>query len=123
MPRDDQLFLADILEAIGRIRQYIKGLDEAHFCNDHKTQDAVIRNLEIIGEASRKLSNKARTSAPDTEWNKIVALRNILSHEYFGVSLSILWNVIQVKLGPLKTTCQILQTKVRSTKTKSARKK
>jgi uncharacterized protein with HEPN domain len=86
MYRDVRLFLDDILAAATKIREYTAGMDFDDFIKDSKTQDAVVRNLEIIGEAAGRLPEKVRNTAPEIEWRKIVALRNILVHEYFGVS-------------------------------------
>jgi uncharacterized protein with HEPN domain len=108
MRRDFRLYLDDILEAINKIRDYIVGMDYDSFSNDDKTQDAVVRNLEIIGEAAGRLQGQVKDMSPDIEWRKIVALRNILIHEYFGVSLPIVWDIIQTKLDSLESTCQAL---------------
>lgn len=108
MHRDPRLYLDDILEAIDKIRDYTAGMDYTAFSKDTKTQDAVIRNLEIIGEAARRLQGPVRAVSPDIEWRKIVGLRNILIHEYFGVSLPLVWDVIQSKLDPLESSCRVL---------------
>ena len=108
MPRDFRLQLDDILEAIERIRKYTQNLDEAEFSSDIKTQDAVIRNLEIIGEAARSLPDEIKKSRSEIEWQKIIALRNILIHEYFGVNTTILWDIVQNKLDTLEQTCKKL---------------
>ena len=108
MPRDPRLYLDDILEAIGQIQEYTSSLDYGMFAQDRKTQDAVVRNLEIIGEAARRLPESMKESAPDIEWRKIVGLRNILTHEYFGVSLPVVWDVVENKLGPLESACRKL---------------
>jgi uncharacterized protein with HEPN domain len=108
MFRDVRLFLDDILESIKKIRDYTIGMDYDAFIKDPKTQDAVVRNLEIIGEAAGRLPEKVRLEAAEIEWRKIVALRNILAHEYFGVSLPVLWDIVQNKLDPLEGSCQIL---------------
>ncbi len=105
MPRDYRLYLDDILEAIARIREYVQDIDETEFGSDRKTQDAVIRNLETIGEASRNLSDSLKDEVKEIEWHKIIGLRNILAHEYFGISLPIIWDVVQNKLDPLKQAC------------------
>ncbi len=105
MHRDYRLYLDDILEAIDRIHEYVQGMDEDAFGSDRKTQDAVIRNLEVIGEASRNLSDELKTQSNEIEWSKIIGLRNILAHEYFGVSIPIVWDIIQNKLHPLKEAC------------------
>jgi uncharacterized protein with HEPN domain len=102
MPRDPRLYIDDILEAISRIREYVKGQDERSFSCDLKTQDAVIRNLEIIGEAAGKLPEVTDIEASDVDWRKIRGLRNILAHEYFGVNLPIVWDIVENKLEPLE---------------------
>ena len=109
--RDFRLYLDDILEAIERIRSYVQDANMETFSKDRKTQDAVVRNLEIIGEAAGKLPDALLRNAPQIEWRKIRALRNILIHEYFGISLSIVWDVVQNKLGPLEAACRELLAK------------
>lgn len=108
MPRDRGLYLNDIIEASGKIRAYTAGMDYGAFLVDGKTQDAVVRNLEIIGEASGRLPEELRAAAPEIEWRKIVGIRNILAHEYFGVSLPVIWDVIASKLPALETACRRL---------------
>ena len=108
MHRDYRLYLDDILEAIVRIRKYVSGLDYATFLQDSKTQDAVVRNLEIIGEAANHLPEAITNDETEIEWRKIVGLRNILAHVYFGVSLPVVWDVVQNKLGPLEDACKRL---------------
>lgn len=106
--RDFRLYLDDILDAVSQIRLYMRGMNKKEFASDRKTQDAVVRNLEIIGEAAGKLPDEAIKKAPQVEWRKIKALRNILIHEYFGYNLSVVWDVVQNKLGPLETACREL---------------
>ena len=103
MPRDYKQQLDDILQAITFIREYIKDMDYNAFEADRKTQDAVIRNLEIIGEAARAVPDEIRDKASEIEWYKIIALRNILIHEYFGVNLKIVWDVIKNKLDAVES--------------------
>ena len=109
MHRDFRLYLDDILEAIHQIQTYVEGLDEESFGSDRKTQDAVIRNLEIIGEAVGNLPNEIQDAATEIEWRKIRGLRNILIHEYFGINLPIVWDVVQNKLGPLRQPAEKLK--------------
>lgn len=108
MCRDFRLYLDDILEAIHQIQTYLADQDEEAFTKDRKTQDAVIRNLEIIGEAVGKLPEQIQKDEPEIDWRKITGLRNILIHEYFGINLPIIWDVVQNKLGPLETVCRRL---------------
>jgi uncharacterized protein with HEPN domain len=106
MPRDPRLYLDDILEAIIQIQKYTALMNYDAFVGDRKTQDAVVRNLEIIGEAAGRLPESMQARARAIEWRKITGLRNILAHEYFGVSLPVVWDVVQNKLGPLEAACR-----------------
>jgi uncharacterized protein with HEPN domain len=107
MPRDFRLYLDDILESIEKIFLYVKGLDFEQFSANSLAADAVARNLEIIGEAARKIpvQLKSKSGISEEEWRKILGLRNILAHEYFGVNLKVVWDIIQNKLPPLKEAC------------------
>lgn len=106
MPRDFRLYLDDILDAIRQIRLYVGTQDETAFLADRKTQDAVIRNLEIIGEAAGNLPDVIRNKMPGIDWRKFKGLRNILAHEYFGINPAIVWDIVQKKLGPVETACR-----------------
>ena len=108
MSRDYRLYLDDILDSISKITLYIEDMDIDAFSNDQKTIDAVVRNLEIIGEAARNLPAETKESTTEIEWKKIVGLRNILIHEYFGINKEIIWNIVQTKLPPLQAACQKL---------------
>jgi len=102
MPRDYKVYLEDIVEAIGKIRSYTASLSLQTFSSDVKTFDAVIRNLEIIGEAIKGVPEDVRSRYTDVEWKKIAGLRDILIHEYFGVDVEIIWDIIQNKLPVLE---------------------
>ncbi len=97
MQRDPKIYLKDILKAIGKIEGYMKNMNFRTFSGNELVQDAVVRNLEIIGEAAKKIPGEIRSKYSDIEWNKIAGLRDILIHEYFGVDLEILWDIIQNK--------------------------
>ncbi len=103
---NEQSFLKDILEAIHRIQSYTENMDYDGFQTDTKTQDAVMRNLEIIGEATKQLSETIRQQAPHIPWRNIARMRDKLIHHYFGVNLDIVWHVIQDDLPPLKTAVE-----------------
>ena len=90
MPRDYKVFLEDIIDAIQKIHVYTTGLSFEELKNDSKTLDAVIRNLEVIGEAIKNIPEDVRKQKPDVEWKKIAGLRDILIHEYFGVNIEII---------------------------------
>ena len=96
--RTDRDFLNDIREAIHRITTYVAGMSYETFVTDTKTQDAVIRNLEIIGEATKNLSEQLRTEYPDIPWKGMAGGRDRLIHHYFGVNLDIIWQIATTEL-------------------------
>ncbi len=101
-PRDWRLRVDDILAAITNIEKYIGGLSFDEFRADQKTVDAVIRNLEVIGEATRHLSTDHEGLPADVPWADIAGMRSILVHEYFGVDLSIVWQTVTQDLPSLR---------------------
>ncbi|TFH16810.1 MAG: DUF86 domain-containing protein [Lentisphaerales bacterium] len=101
--RPANLFIEDIWEALGRIERYIEGSDQDRFRADEKTVDAVARNLEIIGEAASRLSDEFKDAHSDIEWRKIVGLRHRIVHDYFGLDLDIIWQILQTDLQVFKT--------------------
>lgn len=101
MPRDYKVYLEDILTAIGKIERYTKGLSLETFSRDEKTVDAVVRNLEVVGEAVKKLPQAIRYEHSHVDWKKMAGLRDILIHEYFGIDETILWDIVENKLPPL----------------------
>ena len=103
MPRDSSAYFEDILDAIGAIRDYTQSLTRESFGGDRKTVDAVLRNLEVIGEAVKQVPAEVRTAHPNVEWQKIAGLRDILIHAYFGVDLDIIWDVVSNKLPVLES--------------------
>lgn len=100
--RDYKLYLHDIKEAIEKIESFIEGYTFEEFTNDHKTIDAVIRNLEIIGEAAKHIPKRVREKHPDVDWKAMIGMRNILAHEYFGVRIGIIWKTIKERLPALR---------------------
>lgn len=100
--RDYRLYLSDIDEAVEKILEFTKGYSRLKLCADVKTADAVIRNLEVIGEAAKHIPKKLREKYPDVDWSAMMGLRNIIAHEYFGVDLDIIWKTISEKLPELK---------------------
>ena len=106
MPRDYKVSLEDILGAIRKIRSYTQGVTLQTFKQDSKTFDAVVRNLEIVGEAAKSLPDTVRLGHPEIDWNRIAGLRDILIHEYFGVDAEIIWDVVENKLRALEEVVQ-----------------
>jgi uncharacterized protein with HEPN domain len=90
MPRDYEVYLEDIRDAIGKVKRYTTGLSREAFEKDEKTIDAVVRNLEIIGEAVKIIPESTRLAHPNIEWKRIAGLRDILAHQYFGVDIEII---------------------------------
>jgi len=102
MPRDYRVYFEDILGAIRKISQYTSGFTIEQLKTDSKTFDAVLRNLEIIGEAIKKIPPEFQKKQPTIEWKKISGLRDILIHHYFAVDVDIIWDVLQNKLPVLE---------------------
>ena len=100
--KNHRLYLEDILEALEKIQRYVKGLNYDTFAKNDMAVDAVIRNLEIIGEAAKNLPEDIKNKNADIPWKRMIGLRNIAVHEYFGVDLSIIWEVVTKNLPETK---------------------
>lgn len=105
--KDDRLYLRHILQAIDRIEAYTAAGPDA-FRNDLKTQDAVIWNLQIVGEASKKIAAETRSGSPEVPWQDIAGMRDRIVHHYFGISLEIVWDVVANHLPVLRASVQRL---------------
>jgi uncharacterized protein with HEPN domain len=101
MRRDFKVYLDDMLRACEKVRLYTEGRSLDDFASDEKTMDAVVRNLEILGEASKQIPESIREANPGVEWSKISGLRDILIHHYFGIDAVIVWDVVQNKVPAL----------------------
>jgi uncharacterized protein with HEPN domain len=101
MSRDEIMYLQDIAESCKKILQFTAGLSQSDLIGDVRTYDAVVRNLEIIGEAAKHISEDLRIKLPDIEWQKAAGLRDMLAHAYFGIDNDILWDVVQNKVPQL----------------------
>jgi uncharacterized protein with HEPN domain len=91
--RTNKIYLEDILTAMNRIAEYIEAYDFEHFKRDYKTVDAVVRNFEIIGEASKHIAEKIKDKYPELPWKEMYYLRNKVTHEYFGIDYEIIWDI------------------------------
>jgi uncharacterized protein with HEPN domain len=100
---NEDLYLKNILKSIGKVERYVDEFDEQKFQSDDKTQDAVIRQLEIIGEAARLLSDEIKAVYPQVPWRDISGMRNHLIHRYFRVDIEEVWRTAKNDLSPLKT--------------------
>ena len=100
--KDDSIYLKHILEAIESIESYLNSFTYESFVKDKRTIDAVVRELEIIGEASNNLTDDFKNNYPKIPFRDIVDMRNVLTHEYFGVNTKIVWDTCEKNLPELK---------------------
>lgn len=101
MQRELEAYLGDIQFATDKIKRYITGMTKEELEHNEMALDAVVRNLEVIGEAVKKISDDIRGMYPEIPWKKIAGIRDILIHEYFGINMNIIWDVVVNKLNPL----------------------
>lgn len=112
--RGDIAFIEDIKEAIKRINAYISGMDYKEFFKDKKTQDAVVRNLEIIGEAAKSISQESKQKYSEMPWKDFARVRDKLIHFYHGVNYDIVWDIATNALPPvLKQIKKIIEAEKR----------
>ncbi|WP_066633208.1 HepT-like ribonuclease domain-containing protein [Desulfolucanica intricata] len=114
MPRDYKAYLSDIIGAVNKIERYTNNLSFQDFLQNELVQDGVVRNLEIIGEAVKKIPDHIKRKKPDIEWKKIAGLRDILIHDYFGIDVVIVWDIIKNKIPVLKKNILNLYTIISS---------
>lgn len=96
--REARAFIQDMLEAARRILDYTRGMAYANFRQDYKTQDAVLRNLEVLGEAAKNVPDDVYGQYPGLPWKEMAGTRDRLIHHYFGVNLDIVWGIIELEL-------------------------
>ena len=101
MSRDESHYLGDIQECCEKILKFTKGMTYKEFAHDDLRLDAVLRNLEIIGEAVKNISEETRIAYPSVKWRKIAGFRDIVAHEYFGVNEETVWDIIENQIPGL----------------------
>ncbi len=102
MKKDERVYLDDIMESIALLEQYAKGIREYEFFENHGLQDSVIRRLEIIGEAAKRLSSDFKMKHSTIPWREIAGTRDKIVHEYSGVDLSRIWKTVKDDIPALK---------------------
>ena len=102
MSREWRLYLADMEACCARIAEYTAKLGREDFERNRLVYDATLRNPELLGEAARQVPEDIRAKAPEVPWRKIVAVRNILIHGYFGIDNDIIWDIVTSELAPLR---------------------
>jgi uncharacterized protein with HEPN domain len=100
--RDDSVYLRHVLDAILRIEEYTQGTAREDFLHSHLRQDAAIRQIEVIGEAVKKLSSEMKTGHPEIPWKDVAGMRDKLIHDYFGVDLDAVWDTVDKDIPRLK---------------------
>ena len=113
MKRDDSVYIKHILDAISQVEGYLSGKSLAEFMTSKMVQDAVIRQLEIIGEATKNLSTVTKTISPEIPWRDIAGMRDILIHQYFGVDLLAVWKSASEELMIVKQQLLKIQKKIK----------
>ncbi len=108
MSRSMRLYLEDILTSCAKVKRYTQGMTFEDFQRDERTYDAVVRNLQIVGEAVKNIPQEMRAKYPEVEWRKIAGLRDILAHAYFSIEDEIVWDVVESKISPLLEVVEVI---------------
>lgn len=109
MTKDDKIYIDHILQSIDFILDYISDKDQDSFSVDNRTQDAVVRQLEIIGEATKRISMEFRNKNPQVPWSEMAGMRDILIHDYIDVDLEIVWKTASESILELKDLLENLE--------------
>ena len=108
MSRDYRLYLDDIQASTAKILQYTRGVNFDSFVNDAKTFDAVVLNLQIIGEAAKNIPDSVKAKYPQVDWRRIAGLRDIIAHGYFGLNEGLLWDIVQNRVPQLAEQTKVI---------------
>lgn len=100
--RDDLAFIEHILDSINAIERFSKGMDREELSSSRLKQSAIVREIEIIGEAVKNISQPLKSKHKEIEWKEIAGTRDKMIHHYFGVDLDIVWSIIKINLPRLK---------------------
>ena len=112
MSREWTFHLTDMLTCCDRISRYASGLTRKSFETNEMAYDAIIRNIQLLGEAARHIPDETKRTAPDIEWRSVIAVRNILVHGYFSIDNDIVWDIIQNKIPPMCKSLAVLKSKI-----------
>ena len=111
MSRDWRLYLADMITACEKVGRFTRGLDRSAFFDDERTHDAVVRNIQILGDAAKNIPTDVRLRIPEVEWRKVAGMRDLIVHAYFGIDRDILWAAVEAKIPELLRTLQAFRDK------------
>ncbi len=100
--KDDLVYIEHILHSISKIKDFTKGITEKDFAANEMLQDAVIRNIEIIGEATKKISDKLKSKYPHIPWKEMAGMRDKLIHDYMGVDVAVVWKTVELDIPMLE---------------------
>ncbi len=108
----DAFYVAHILECIAKILRYTSGGEPAFLC-DERTQDAVVRNLQVLAESTQRISEETKSLHPEVEWKTISGFRNVLVHNYLGLDVEEVWKIVETDLPILQVKMRAIETEIR----------